>query len=529
MNLFSSNVIVIVGMVLLLASELCSEVSSASFLRQQRYHQLHRGDAGGKPLLLGGIAFRNVCNKKAKLNKPLNSVLRNNDAVSNALEFVENEILSPEFTSDERRRILNEVDVQHNHDVSEARKLAVEDENNFLKTNCIAYENITIGNYQIGIRSKDAVLNDEERKTLIHSAEQFWSRSGGSKSRFTYSDNAEAHVADLSQDAVAIFNHMLRNRLYPLLREAFGWVGGSLCVYDSLVIRYNATKALEKGMRGAGQPLHRDLGIYSINIMMNHQENFQGGGTLFENQLRSKSKIDPIKPVGPGQLIAHPSQERHAGAATTKGTRDIMVIFIISVDPTLRPMRLRQTRDACKNMTAENALMCKMKRLYLALRQDPGDGEALQYMGTALLEYSEMVKESDDMLRRVLEKTLTFLEASTTISPHDSRGWNSFGLLTSRPILATSKNVLSPNICFGKAIEALESIQAAGCDAEEELQGYRLNLALYHANRDEFSQAVDVLGNMPAKLDQQSRVVQDAYRLYKFCHESMDKPTYQAL
>jgi len=80
---------------------------------------------------------------------------------------------------------------------------------------------------------------------------------------------------------------------------------------------------------GAGQPLHRDLGIVSVNIILNSAEEFQGGGTMFENQLYSKitkgDRIIPsaLKPIGVGHTIAHLSNERHVGVGITYGLRDI--------------------------------------------------------------------------------------------------------------------------------------------------------------------------------------------------------------
>jgi hypothetical protein len=39
-------------------------------------------------------------------------------------------------------------------------------------------------------------------------------------------------------------------------------------VYDSLIIRYNATTTTAT-KTGAGQPFHRDLGLCSMNIALN--------------------------------------------------------------------------------------------------------------------------------------------------------------------------------------------------------------------------------------------------------------------
>jgi hypothetical protein len=53
-----------------------------------------------------------------------------------------------------------------------------------------------------------------------------------------------------------------------------------LFVYEAIVIRYNATANSGAGHSGAGQPLHRDLGMPSVNIMLNDDADFTGWGTI---------------------------------------------------------------------------------------------------------------------------------------------------------------------------------------------------------------------------------------------------------
>lgn len=74
-------------------------------------------------------------------------------------------------------------------------------------------------------------------------------------------------------------NRVLQEKVYPLVRTAFAEAKGSdgdepplgsLCVYDSIFVRYNGDKAKAAGRRrGASQPLHQDGGIYSVNIALN--------------------------------------------------------------------------------------------------------------------------------------------------------------------------------------------------------------------------------------------------------------------
>jgi hypothetical protein len=83
-------------------------------------------------------------------------------------------------------------------------------------------------------------------------------------------------------------DRVLQEKVYPLVRAAFAEAKGSdgdepplgsLCVYDSIFVRYNGDKAKAAGRRGASQPLHQDGGIYSVNIALNsaHEDGSERG------------------------------------------------------------------------------------------------------------------------------------------------------------------------------------------------------------------------------------------------------------
>ncbi len=73
-----------------------------------------------------------------------------------------------------------------------------------------------------------------------------------------------------------------------------------LYVWDSLFIQYNATQAnaannscgddggevVRQRKVGAGQLLHCNLGYVSVIVILNSWDKFEGGGTLFKNQLQ---------------------------------------------------------------------------------------------------------------------------------------------------------------------------------------------------------------------------------------------------
>lgn len=502
--------------------------------------------------------------------------------------------------------ILESIDEQHESDVKWAESSSLPFESEGLTSDIIEYDLVsakesTPSAQQIAIRTKESspLLSRDEIQRLKTSAESYWNRpvelDGSSTSRFTYQrkGNSEAHLSDIvkysqtqqpqTKHVTNLVDELLLKRVYPWVREAFlskeeGVDARSLqlYVYDALFIRYNATEAnlddtLSKAVynkqrrKGAGQPLHRDLGYVSVNIMLNDQSDFEGGGTFFENQILScwnGDKLDesddtglkPLKPLGAGHALAHDSSDRHAGAATFEGVRDILVIFIAAAHKrdsqdtsnSLRTAprwecaaRLKSTsRTYCSNSNANNTdqLKCRILHQRLAIEQVPSDGEAWQYLGMALMEYAEVANES------VLDLAVHCLEEATRYTPCDGRLHNNLGISLER-LLSTS------NIDEGRTLQLRERVATAyrravsiqsicesiGCDVGADYERVCLNLGLYLSKQDDFMGAVDVLsrvvpqsansGDRSVELDAESwarqRVMEDASSLLSFCRKQL--------
>jgi len=393
-------------------------------------------------------------------------------------------------------------------------------------------------------------------------------------------------------------NRLLLEQIYPMVRAYFFEDKcNELFVYDSLYIRYNATEAEAAAAAvkdhhhhpankaiGAGQPLHRDLGIVSVNIMLNDANEFEGGGTFFENQLlcdREKEDkqmttiatatkvssgggsqnihakaIEPLKPIGSGCSLAHFSSERHAGAGTISGVRDILVIFVSAVQYNnsggiddegncsfaapgdLKAALLKQScTHYCHQQqqqsdgsppSPEACALCRIFHSYQATLASPADGEAYQYLGKGLMDYAEniaataMSKSDHDQehnknnvaeeSRRVLEAAIMALHHAAQLTPCDARVFDHLGksLLrlegcggsNSRQHQQTDCNdnkyddslVSEAELAFAKALELLNRSLRAGCDVVKELENVRLTYGLYLANKDAFQSAAKILG-----------------------------------
>eukprot|EP00980_Cylindrotheca_fusiformis_P014596 scaffold3955_cov160-Cylindrotheca_fusiformis.AAC.16 len=423
-------------------------------------------------------------------------------------------------------------------------------------------------------------------------------------SRFTYQrkGNYEVHLADLlkrhqtSTDGEVqkeAIHQALMQRVYPLIRKAFGkekdlLVDDPSClqlqVYDSIVIRYNASEAAPTPepkimtpsfSMGAGQPLHRDLGLVSVNIMLNKEDEFEGGG----EDATTEPLLEPLKPSGgPGHALLHLSSDRHAGASTQNGVRDILVFFITATRketnsknddggrqqqqhqaPTLeRAARLKSTaRSKCQDCrTSFQSALCRAYYQYLAVESVPQDGEAWHYLGMALWDvYSSLLEmESSStssqvpvpsmMHQRLVQGSIDCLQLASTLTPCDARLYNNLALtldkISQNPALAELLHIdsqdgdyfydqISAN--YEKAIRLHEaSSTLGGCDVSLDYDSALLNYGLYLANRDLFSPAVQILGSIsciPATQDETQKdrhevILKDAQRLLHFCQRQLE-------
>jgi hypothetical protein len=422
-------------------------------------------------------------------------------------------------------------------------------------------------------------------------------------SRFTYQrkGNTEAHLSDVVRhsqrttgskdncDVASLVDDMLLNRIYPWIRSAYlsrEEMGNELglFVYDSLFIRYNATAANSNGdpgdgsgensgIVGAGQPLHRDLGYVSVNIMLN--EEFEGGGTFFEDQLlpmvRSGniddiSRVSPLKPLGPGHGIAHYSASRHAGAATYSGVREILVIFLaaterreifidtdgISAPRWERNARLKAAaRTYCTISTEEDRIICRVLHHRLAIDQVMDDGEAWHYLGMALLDYHDHLQLSDDNIASYgssdmsnVKLAVSCLSEATKHTPCDGRLYNNLGIALERmmPCYKSNSRVMvelrkRAVAAYQTSIAIHSKCEMMGCDVRAEILSASMNYGLYLSKLDQFGLAADILSrvvshtNIPIDAEHDMdevtsarlRVVADATKLLAFCKRQLDK------
>jgi tetratricopeptide (TPR) repeat protein len=365
----------------------------------------------------------------------------------------------------------------------------------------------------------EPIFNESSIALLRQVATQLWSTSNLQTSRFTYQrkGNFEAHLEDLCRlnDTLKhVLRQTLQQKIYPIVKQYFledNDFDMTPCVYDSLFIRYNATAS--ESQLGAGQPLHRDLGLVSVNIMLN--ADFQGGGTLFEDQLAVPTAISPLKPVGPGHAIFHYSHLRHAGAGTMKGVRDILVLFLTATSPCGQaPARERAAR--IKTMASKVTGPLEKASLYrLVLDIVPDDGEAWHYLGTALHLFSDQLASASTLAAAAL------WEASK-LNPNDARVFNNLGLVLERQSVLVDNDMAKVEQIYMKSLQLHQRSKQVGCDVVQDMNAAALNYGLFIANQDRFEEAIAILSQIGCPtMHDIDRVKDDAFKLREFCQRQV--------
>ena len=165
-------------------------------------------------------------------------------------------------------------------------------------------------------RTAFPILTDSECDALREEAGAAMARGVTSTFTYTAAENlGEVHVADLP-DGRLWLKRKLQTTLLPLLSSRFGLETSELRVYDSLIIHYDAAR------NGTRQPMHRDAALISLNIALSHEDEYSGGGTLFEG-------TGMVLQQPRGHAMAHASGVRHAGHAISQGERWVLVVFFL--------------------------------------------------------------------------------------------------------------------------------------------------------------------------------------------------------
>ncbi|KAL3807273.1 hypothetical protein ACHAXA_004089 [Cyclostephanos tholiformis] len=377
----------------------------------------------------------------------------------------------------------------------------------------------------------DVPVFEPEDIALLRAAadKRFALAAGTQTSRYTmqYEGNSEVHLDDLCAGDPVLKSRMdrvLQEKVYPLVRSAFAEAKGAdddepplgpLCVYDSIFVRYNGDKAKAAGRRGASQPLHQDGGIYSVNIALNNareegnEHGFSGGGTFFEALTVGDGENIQL-PSAPGHAIIHKTTQRHAGAPTTSGVRDILVIFLTARravisdnnENTWRIERAMRLQSIGKELDRDKLILS----LRLARENDPTNSEVPYWHGVHLIQ-GDMNEESDDRWTEITQGVES-LKLSTLLNPADARAHYHLGMAISarhKYAMRTKRaHLLPPAKEAGESvIDALETAirlerkcTEAGCENGINISAAYLALGDFMARLKSYDRAITYLNQV---------------------------------
>ena len=108
----------------------------------------------------------------------------------------------------------------------------------------------------------------------------------------------------------------IKERLWPLLARRHDLDLESFAFRDLFFVKYSAEKS---GQCGVG--IHRDGTVLSFNILLNSEDDFEGGGTYME-------ATDVVHTISRGDCLVHSGKVRHGGSPISSGNRFILVGFL---------------------------------------------------------------------------------------------------------------------------------------------------------------------------------------------------------
>jgi hypothetical protein len=138
---------------------------------------------------------------------------------------------------------------------------------------------------------------------------------GWTTSRHFHYPTNDLPINDINSINTIIQNIVVLN-IFPLIEQLYNVNKYLLCCKDIFVVKYEESgqNKLEK---------HLDGSLFSFNILLNHTDNFKGGGTIFH-----KSSGDELVLNTKGGLLLHPGYMFHSGNTVLQGKRYILVGFI---------------------------------------------------------------------------------------------------------------------------------------------------------------------------------------------------------
>ena len=179
-------------------------------------------------------------------------------------------------------------------------------------------QNKTIFNYHLFPN----IISNNLCDYIINESEKYSSKNISINNPYGWTTKRHKNypTTDLPINKIDSLNTIIQNMvvydIFPLIEKVYNVSKYFLACNDIFVVKYedNKQKNLEK---------HIDGTPFSFNILLNHETNFEGGGTIFH-----KPEGDNLVLNTKGGLLLHYGKDLHSGNNIVKGKRYILVGFI---------------------------------------------------------------------------------------------------------------------------------------------------------------------------------------------------------
>ncbi len=194
----------------------------------------------------------------------------------------------------------------------------------------------------------------------------------------------------------------LNTRLFDKFAELYGIEADDLAFDDLFVAYYQAKNGDTSDNIMDRLELHRDGSLFSVSLLLNPPDEFEGGGTFYD-ALRDEPvsgilcEGGAIRPERAGDAVLHCGKILHGADVVTKGRRVVLVGFI---DLSQRSVRRGVLGNACKEWGRQDVALARSKRQ--EAKQNKGwvlnHGKWLQSATSAII--NTFVPASSGILRR---------------------------------------------------------------------------------------------------------------------------------
>lgn len=164
------------------------------------------------------------------------------------------------------------------------------------------------------------VLSQHECNSLLRRLDIELTVSGKSWHTARHSAYATTDLPAFEVPIVDAFvRSAVRSRVFPYVGSLIGFNPDDFYFKDLFFVKYEVKEGSQTGL-----DIHRDGSLFSINILLNPRDEFDGGGTYIK-------PTDSIIQIEQGDCLIHDGALEHGGAHISRGRRLILVGFVQSI------------------------------------------------------------------------------------------------------------------------------------------------------------------------------------------------------